>query len=146
VLDIGHQEGDEPFGEPRRGCVPLRSQLAGDEADGQNAELLRRVQQPLAGALPGSIVLEGNLVETGKCVSDMRLIVDRQSPLALGIDVGKCAVRQAGALLGAERGHASKIPRSLSGENTERRRHRRSSLRRADEPLEFRARHLDAIR
>ena len=55
----------------------LRSQLAGDEPDGQDAVLLRGVQQSLAGALPGVVVLEGDLIEPGERILHVGLVVDR---------------------------------------------------------------------
>src|SRR5439155_16786088 len=65
ALDVGEQEGDESAGERGWGgrMCALGPQLAGDEPDGHDAMLLRGVQQPLAGALSGRVVLEGDLLE-----------------------------------------------------------------------------------
>src|SRR5437762_4550879 len=79
-LDVAHEEGDEPGGKCRatgRRVMLLRSQLAGDEPDGQDAVLLRGVQQSLAGALPGVVVLEGDLIEPGERILHVGLVVDR---------------------------------------------------------------------
>jgi hypothetical protein len=59
--------------------VPLLgSQLAGDEPDRHDAVLLGRVQQPPARAVPGGVVLEGDLVEPGEGIPHVRLVIDRQ--------------------------------------------------------------------
>ena len=89
----------------------LLQQLAGNETDGNNAVFLRGVQQPLAGALPCRVVLEGDLIEPGKRVPHVRLVVDRQPPRAARVDVGERAVRQAGPPAGVKPGHAPTIPR-----------------------------------
>src|SRR5262249_58457675 len=88
---------------------PLGLQLARDESDRHDAVLLRRVQQPLAGALAGGIVLEGDLVEPGQRIPHVGLIVDRKSPPAARIDVGEGPVRQAGSLARLEPRHARTI-------------------------------------
>src|SRR5213594_4132887 len=112
ALDIGHQEGDKSGGERRRtDTVFLRSQLAGEEPDGYNAVLLRGIEQPLAGTLPGRLVLEGHLAKTGERVPHVRLVVNGQPPAAVGVDVGKGAIWQAGPFAGSEAGHASTIPK-----------------------------------
>src|SRR5207249_4279302 len=87
----------------------LCSQLAGDEPDGHDAVLLRRVQQPFAGALPGRIVVEGDLVEPGECIPHVRLVVHRQPPPAARVNVGEGPVGKPGSLLGLETGHACTI-------------------------------------
>src|SRR5439155_16841790 len=112
ALDIGHQERDKSGGERRRtDTVFLRSQLAGEEPDGYNAVLLRGIEQPLAGTLPGRLVLEGHLAKTGERVPHVRLVVNGQPPAAVGVDVGKGAIWQAGPFAGSEAGHASTIPK-----------------------------------
>ena len=55
-------------------------QLTGDEPDRHDPVLLGGVQQPLAGALPGALVLEPDLTEASEGVADMGLVVDRQPP------------------------------------------------------------------
>ena len=91
---------------PGRRSSPLRLQQAGDEPDGHDAVLLRRVQQPVAGALPGGIVLEGDLVEPGQGIPHVGLVVDRQPPPAARVDVGEGPVGEAGSLAGLETRHA----------------------------------------
>src|SRR5207245_373680 len=81
-----------------RRVSPLRLQLARDEPDGHDAVLLRRVQQPRAGALPSGIVLESDLVEPGERIAHVGLVVDRKPPPAPGIDVGEGPVREPGSL------------------------------------------------
>src|SRR5438552_4389868 len=111
ALDISHQEGDKSGGERRRtDTVFLRSQLAGEEPDGYNAVLLRGIEQPLAGTLPGRLVLEGHLAKTGERVPHVRLVVNGQPPAAVGVDVGKGASWQAGPVAGPEAGPAPTIP------------------------------------
>src|SRR5205807_2445880 len=93
----------------RRRMPLLFRELAGDEADGHDAVLLGRIQQPLAGALPGAVVLEDHLVEPGERVSRVRHIVNGQAPPAAGVDVGERPVREAGPLAGGKPGHAPTI-------------------------------------
>ena len=88
-----------------RRVSPLRLQLASDEPDGHDAVALRRVQQPLAGALPGGIVLEGDLVEPRECIAHVGLVVDRKPPPAARVDVGEGPVGKAGSLASLETRH-----------------------------------------
>lgn len=64
-------------------------------------------QESHPGAIPGAVVLEGDLVEPGQGVADVRRVVDRQATLAVGIDVGERAVRKRRALPCRERGHGT---------------------------------------
>ena len=107
AFDIGHQEGDKPFGErgSMGGLSSRRLQLAGNETDGDDAVLLRRVQQPLAGALARTIVLKVDLVEPGKGIPHVSFVIDGQSPPAAGVDVGEGVLRKAGPLAGVKPGH-----------------------------------------
>src|SRR2546425_784725 len=89
-----------------RRSSPLRLQQAGDEPDGHDAVLLRRVQQPVAGALPGGIVLEGDLVEPGQGIPHVGLVVDRQPPPAARVDVGERPIGEAGSRAGLARRRA----------------------------------------
>jgi hypothetical protein len=57
-LDVGHQERDEPPGQPGRNLLPLRLQLTGDESDRYDSVLLRRVQQPPSCSFARGMVLE----------------------------------------------------------------------------------------
>ena len=62
-LDVGHQHRDEARGQLDRLIVgvperPLGLQLAGDEADRHDLELLGRVEQPQACSLAGFLALE----------------------------------------------------------------------------------------
>ena len=97
---------------PAVASAPLRLQLAGDEADRHDAVLLRRVQQPVARALPGGLVLEADLVEPGERVPHVRLVVDRQPPPAARVDVGEGAGGRRARLLASSRDMSSTIPRS----------------------------------
>ena len=84
-------------------------QLAGDEADRHDAEALGRLQQPLAGALAGGVVLEPHLPEAGQRVADVGRIVDRQAAaIPSSIDVGEGAVGQSGALGRVQAGHGGR--------------------------------------
>src|SRR2546428_13541204 len=107
AFDIGHQEGDKPFGErgSMGGLASRRLRLAGNETDGDDAVLLRRVQQPLAGALARTIVLKVDLVEPGKGIPHWSFVIDGQSPPAAGVDVGEGGLRKAGPLAGVKTGH-----------------------------------------
>ena len=111
IFDVGHQHGHEAGGELHRRSsldpteLELRSQLAGDEPDRHDPELLGRVQQPLAGALPGALVFEVDPTETSQRVADVRLVVDRQPPPAARVDVGERAVREFRSLRRIELGH-----------------------------------------
>ena len=55
----------------------LRVELADDETDGHDLELLRRVQQPHTGALASAPVLERDLIEADEGVADVRRVMDR---------------------------------------------------------------------
>ena len=100
VLEIGHQQGDES---PRQ--LPLWLQLRADEPDRDDPELLRCSEQPRAGPVTSGIVLEHDPVEPGKRIPNVRLVVDRQQPPTLRIDIRKRAVRQLRALVGPESCH-----------------------------------------
>jgi len=79
-------------------------QLAGDEPDGDDAVLLRGVQQPRARALPRRVVLEADLPEARERVPYVRLVMDGQPSPPARVDVGEGAVAEAGALAGVEAG------------------------------------------
>src|SRR6266542_2448676 len=85
----------------------LRTQLAGDEPDGHDAVLLGGVQEPLAGPLPGRVVLERDLVEPGEGVAHVRLVVDGQPSPAERVYVSERAVRQSRPVAVFEPGHLS---------------------------------------
>ncbi len=88
-----------PLAEPRR------LELARDEADRHDAEPLGRLQQPLAGELPGGVVLEIDLPEPRQSVADMGGVVDRQAAPALRVDVRKGPVRKAGTFVRLQASH-----------------------------------------
>ncbi len=112
TLDVGEQHRHEAVRELHRFSgdrlteLALGLQLTGDETDRHDPVLLGRVQQPLAGALPGALVLEPDLTEPGEGIADVGLVVDRQPPAAAGVDVGERAVRKVGSLRRIESGHA----------------------------------------
>jgi len=83
----------------------LRTQLSGHEADGHDSVLFCRFEQPGPGTIPGGLVLKRGLVEARQRVADMCIVVDRQAPVAAGVDVGELAVGQAVPSLLAELGH-----------------------------------------
>ncbi len=78
---------------------------------GHDAVLLRRGEQLLAGALAGRLVLERHLLEAGEGVADVRLVVDREPPLPLRVDVGEGAVGQVSPLGRVELRHVGSQPR-----------------------------------
>jgi len=92
------------YGQPFR-CCALRTQLSGHEADGHDSVLFCRFEQPGPGTIPGGLVLKRGLVEARQRVADMCIVVDRQAPVAAGVDVGELAVGQAVPSLLAELGH-----------------------------------------
>ena len=75
AFDVGHQHRDEAGrkGDPTRPLDEraLVLELAGDETDRHDLELLRRVEQPHARLLAGRLVFEGNLPEPNERVSDV---------------------------------------------------------------------------
>ena len=85
-----------------RRVSPLRLELPGDEADGHDAVLFRRVQEPCASALSGGVVFESDLIEPRQGVAHVRLVVDRQPPPAARVDVGEGAAREARSFAGSE--------------------------------------------
>src|SRR5207245_10923822 len=76
-----------------------------------DAVLLRRVQQPRAGALPSGIVLESDLVEPGERIAHVGLVVDRKPPPAPGLDVGEGPVREPGSLARLATPHTRRLSR-----------------------------------
>jgi hypothetical protein len=115
TLDVGQEEGDRAGRERRevgRPVAALRPELPRDEPDGNDAVLLRRVQQPPAGALPGRVVLEPDPFEPAERGPHVRLVVDRQASPAVGVDVGERPVREARPLTSAELGHGDEDTRS----------------------------------
>ena len=110
-LDVGEQHRHEARRQVHRFAAPaelaLGLQLAGDEADGHDAEALGRLEQPGPRLLPGVFVLEHDLVETGEGVADMGGVVDRQPLAAPLIDVGEGARRKLGPIGGLEPCHIS---------------------------------------
>jgi hypothetical protein len=108
ALDVAEQERD-----PARRQPGLRLELRVDEADRHDAVPLGRAQQPAARAVAGRVVLEGDLVEPGEGVADVRRVVDREAPPALRVDVREGAVGKPRALLGAERGHGGMFARTI---------------------------------
>jgi len=88
-------------------CGALRAKLAGHEPDRHDAVLFGGFEQPRPRAIPGGLVLEGRLIEASQSVADMRLVIDRQPPLASGVDVGKGTVRQSVARFLAELRHGA---------------------------------------
>jgi hypothetical protein len=117
ALDVGEQEGHEAAGEscglPGSGTdlalLPLGSKLAGDEADGHDAVLLGGVQQPFASALTIGVVVESDLVEPGKRVAHVRLVMDGQPSAPARVDIGECAVGELRPLAVPEFGHGMRI-------------------------------------
>jgi hypothetical protein len=109
ALDVGQQEGDRAGGQRRsptgRRVPTLGFQLAVDEADWQDPVLPGGVQQAFASPLPGGVVLEVDLLESGQRVSNMRRVVDGQPAPAARVDVGECPVREAGAVPGFQLAH-----------------------------------------
>jgi hypothetical protein len=106
------QLDDEAAG---RRVSPLRLELPGDEADGYDAVLLRRIQEAYASALAGGLVLEGDLGESGQGVPHVRLVVDRQPPPAARVHVGESAGGEAGPFARSQSRHASTITRFALG-------------------------------
>ena len=76
-----------------------------DESERHDPELLGRLQQPHPRPVATRVVLEADAAEPGERVANVRLVVDRQHPAALGVDIGEGAVRQARTFLRAERWH-----------------------------------------
>src|SRR5688572_5899807 len=82
--------------------LALLAQLSIEEADRDDAVLLRRPEQTLACSLAGDIVDERGLVEPRKGVPHVRRVVDRQTPASLRVDVREGAVGEARACAGGE--------------------------------------------
>ncbi|HEY1459778.1 MAG TPA: hypothetical protein VGH59_06930 [Casimicrobiaceae bacterium] len=80
-------------------------ELQGHESDRHGAVFPGRDQQFLASPLARRFVLERHLVETRQCVSNVRLVVDRQPSSALRVDVRERAVGQLRPLAGIELAH-----------------------------------------
>jgi hypothetical protein len=115
TLDVGQEEGHRAGRERRevgRPVAALRSELPRDEPDGNEAVLLRRVQQPPASFLPRRIVLEPDPFEPAERVPHVRLVVDRQPPPTIGVDVGERPIGEARPLTSAELGHGDEDTRS----------------------------------
>src|SRR5262249_28884488 len=92
--------------------VPLLGlQLAGDESDRHDPELLGCVEQPAARLLPFGIRLEDNLAEPGERILDCCLVVDRQPAAPARVDIREGSVGKARALFRAEARHAATIAR-----------------------------------
>jgi hypothetical protein len=89
TLDVGHHERDLAA---RQG--PFRSKLRPDEAERYDPVLPRRPEQSHPGSIAAGLVLEVDPIEPGERVPDVRLVVDRQAPSAVRVDVGERAVRQ----------------------------------------------------
>jgi len=79
--------------------------LPGEEPDGHNAILLCCVQEPLAGAFPGSLSFEGDLVEPGQRVPHVRLVEHVYAVLRRGISRG--SQRKGASVLQCEKGAGS---------------------------------------
>ena len=101
-----HELDDETT---RRGFARARLELPGDEADRHDAVLARSDEQLLARALARRFVLECDLVEARQRVANVRLVVDRQPPAALRVDVSEGACGQLRALARIERAHGDRI-------------------------------------
>ena len=95
-------------------------QLAGDEPDRDDLELLGRVQQPHAGPLAGRLVFEGDLAEADQRIADVGGVVDRQPSPAMRVDVGERTVGKAGSFLRIEAGHARDDTKGVSHESSDR--------------------------
>ena len=108
ALDVGQHEGDLAAWQ-----LLLRPELDADEPERHDPELLGRLQEPHPRPVAVRVVLEADAAEPGERVANVRLVVDRQHPPALRIDVGKGAVREACAILRAERWHLPIIARSI---------------------------------
>jgi hypothetical protein len=106
-LDIGQHEGDLTARQPE-----LRPELAPDESEGHDPVLLGRLQEAHPRSVATRVVLEADATEPGKGVADVGLVVDREDPPTLGVDVGEGPVRQACTFLRAERWHVPMIGRS----------------------------------
>lgn len=111
LLDVAHEKGQASGGqrggvEADRRLPTLGLQLAGDEPHRYDPIPLRRVQQTLAGPLACRLALEGDLIEAGERVPQMRLVVDGKPPPAARVDVGEGAVRKPCARAGVELRHA----------------------------------------
>jgi hypothetical protein len=109
ALHVGEQHGDETRRQVRRVAPPaelaLRLELAGDEADRDDAEALGRPEQTRAGLLARLLVIELDLVEAGEGVADVGGVVDRQATTALRVDIGEGVRRQLGSIRRLESGH-----------------------------------------
>ena len=92
-----------------RRLAHLRPQLAGHEADGHDPVLLGGAEESLARPLSGRVILERHLVEARKCISDVWLVVDRQSPSSLGVHVREGALRQLRPFLRVELAHGCPV-------------------------------------
>ena len=97
----GQGQADDPalVGGARTGAPDFRLGLGGLDYVGRVVDLdvvaLRRGEDPPRRRVLGDLALEVGLVEARDRVPHMILVVDRQMPLALSIDVGERAVAQA---------------------------------------------------
>src|SRR5439155_4409954 len=94
VLDVREQERHYSSWKRARlafACGDLRSRadgdhLAGDESDRDDPVSLGGFEQPGPRRVARRFALESDLVEPGKGVADVRLVIDGQTPLATGVD------------------------------------------------------------
>src|SRR5262249_34345844 len=93
------------------GVLLLGLQLARDESDRHDTELLGGVEEPAARLLPRGIRLEDDLTEPGERILHVRLVVDRQPAASARVDVRERSVREARSLFRVEAGHAATIAR-----------------------------------
>jgi signal transduction histidine kinase len=109
-FDVGEKEGhraarqarDVPGARLDLGLLALLAQLSVEEADRDDAVLLRRPQQALARTLASGFVRESGLVEARQGVTHVRFVVDRQAPASLRINVREGTVGETGADAGRE--------------------------------------------
>src|SRR3954467_5767569 len=97
-------------GAPRAGPPPGRTELPVDEPDRHDPESLGGVEQPLPRAIAGGVVLPCDAVEPRERVADVRLVVDREAPDTVRVDVGERSIRELGPFAGAELGHPPTKP------------------------------------
>lgn len=70
----------------------VRPQLRVDETERNDSVLLRRRQQALAGAPTSRFGFERHLTEAGERVPHVGRIVNGESTLSLGVDIGERTV------------------------------------------------------